>query len=83
MAATPTAPEPAALPGPAHPTGPPGPLTGFTVGVAAARRREELTALPTRRGAQVVEAPVLRILPLADDLDLRKAPPPIPPPLRG
>ncbi|MEU9040974.1 MULTISPECIES: uroporphyrinogen-III synthase [unclassified Kitasatospora] len=51
----------------------PGPLTGFTVGVTAARRREELTALLTRRGAQVVEAPVLRILPLADDLALRKA----------
>jgi uroporphyrinogen-III synthase len=52
---------------------PPGPLTGFTVGVTAARRREELTALLTRRGAQVVEAPVLRILPLADDLALREA----------
>ncbi|MET8546524.1 uroporphyrinogen-III synthase, partial [Kitasatospora sp. NPDC004799] len=51
----------------------PGPLTGYTVGVTAARRREELTALLTRRGAQVVEAPVLRILPLADDLALREA----------
>ncbi|MFJ9694805.1 uroporphyrinogen-III synthase [Kitasatospora sp. NPDC101183] len=53
--------------------GPPGALTGFTVGVTAARRREELTALLTRRGAQVVEAPVLRILPLADDQALREA----------
>ncbi|MFD8707308.1 uroporphyrinogen-III synthase [Kitasatospora sp. NPDC059648] len=52
---------------------PPGPLTGFAVGVTAARRREELTALLARRGAQVVEAPVLRILPLADDLALREA----------
>ncbi|MBV6695818.1 uroporphyrinogen-III synthase [Kitasatospora aureofaciens] len=51
----------------------PGPLTGFTVGVTAARRREELVALLTRRGAQVVEAPVLRIMPLADDLALREA----------
>ncbi|MER7705358.1 uroporphyrinogen-III synthase [Kitasatospora sp. NPDC097605] len=51
----------------------PGPLTGFTVGVTAARRRDELTALLTRRGAQVVEAPVLRIMPLADDLALRLA----------
>lgn len=52
---------------------PAGPLTGYTVGVTAARRREELTALLTRRGAQVIEAPVLRILPLADDLALREA----------
>ncbi|MFE6687511.1 uroporphyrinogen-III synthase [Streptomyces sp. NPDC057743] len=61
----------------AHPTGPAGgahlPLTGFTVGVTAARRREELVALLTRRGARVVEAPALRILPLEDDLALRRA----------
>ncbi|MFI9163038.1 uroporphyrinogen-III synthase [Kitasatospora aureofaciens] len=57
----------------ATPTTSPGPLTGFTVGVTAARRREELVALLTRRGAQVVEAPVLRIMPLADDLALREA----------
>ncbi|MYS16232.1 uroporphyrinogen-III synthase, partial [Streptomyces sp. SID4982] len=42
-------------------------LTGFTVGVTAARRREELTALLRRRGARVVEAPALRIVPLQDD----------------
>ncbi|MFE4976297.1 uroporphyrinogen-III synthase [Kitasatospora sp. NPDC056651] len=52
---------------------PAGPLTGYTVGVTAARRREELIALLRRRGAQVVEAPVLRILPLADDSALREA----------
>ncbi|KIQ62775.1 bifunctional uroporphyrinogen-III synthetase/response regulator domain protein [Kitasatospora griseola] len=57
----------------ATPTTQPGPLTGFTVGVTAARRREELVALLTRRGAQVVEAPVLRIVPLADDIALREA----------
>ncbi|MFG3055927.1 uroporphyrinogen-III synthase [Kitasatospora sp. NPDC048239] len=51
----------------------PGPLTGFTIGVTAARRRDELTALLSRRGAQVVEAPVLRIMPLSDDLALRQA----------
>ncbi|WP_405007584.1 uroporphyrinogen-III synthase [Kitasatospora purpeofusca] len=56
-----------------RPTPRPGPLTGFTIGVTAARRRDELTALLTRRGAQVVEAPVLRIMPLADDLALRRA----------
>ncbi|MBP0450894.1 MULTISPECIES: uroporphyrinogen-III synthase [unclassified Kitasatospora] len=56
-----------------RPSGQPGPLTGFTIGVTAARRRDELVALLTRRGAQVVEAPVLRITPLADDLALRQA----------
>ncbi|MEW1654232.1 uroporphyrinogen-III synthase [Streptomyces sp. NPDC093707] len=49
------------------------PLTGFTVGVTAVRRREELVALLTRRGARVVEAPALRILPLEDDHGLRRA----------
>jgi uroporphyrinogen-III synthase len=47
-----------------------GPLAGFTVGVTAARRRAELVALLTRRGAQVVEAPALRIVPLEDDAAL-------------
>ncbi|MFF9391554.1 uroporphyrinogen-III synthase [Streptomyces griseoluteus] len=48
-------------------------LTGFTVGVTAARRREELTALLRRRGARVMEAPALRIVPLEDDAALRAA----------
>ncbi|MFD0275676.1 uroporphyrinogen-III synthase [Kitasatospora sp. NPDC127111] len=64
------APSPTTAP---RPSAQPGPLTGFTIGVTAARRRDELVALLTRRGAQVVEAPVLRITPLADDLALRKA----------
>ncbi len=49
------------------------PLAGFTVGVTADRRRDELTALLERRGARVVLAPALRIIPLADDSDLRAA----------
>jgi uroporphyrinogen-III synthase len=49
------------------------PLTGFTVGVTAARRREELVALLERRGARVVEAPAIRIVPLSDDHALQKA----------
>ncbi len=49
------------------------PLCGFTVGVTADRRREELAALLTRRGARVVLAPALRIVPIADDADLRAA----------
>ncbi|MEQ4302806.1 uroporphyrinogen-III synthase [Plantactinospora sp. B6F1] len=50
-----------------------GELSGFTVGVTADRRRDELTALLERRGARVVLAPALRIVPLADDTELRAA----------
>ncbi|WP_084704479.1 uroporphyrinogen-III synthase [Phaeacidiphilus oryzae] len=57
----------------AEPAETPGPLTGFTVGVTAARRRDELSALLRRRGARVVLAPTLRILPLEDDAALRRA----------
>jgi len=46
------------------------PLAGFTVAVTAARRREELTALLERRGARVVEAPAIRIVPTGDDDEL-------------
>lgn len=49
------------------------PLAGFTVAVTAARRREELSALLTRRGARVVEAPAIRILPTQDDKQLLAA----------
>ncbi|WP_274562760.1 uroporphyrinogen-III synthase [Streptomyces spiramyceticus] len=47
-----------------------GPLEGFTVGVTAARRADELGTLLTRRGASVLHAPALRIVPLADDSEL-------------
>lgn len=46
------------------------PLAGFTVAVTAARRREELTALLERRGARVVEAPAIRIVPTGDNDEL-------------
>lgn len=49
------------------------PLAGFTVGVTAARRAEELGALLERRGAGVMHAPALRIVPLADDAELLDA----------
>jgi uroporphyrinogen-III synthase len=49
------------------------PLCGFTVAVTADRRRDELAALLERRGARVVLAPALRIVPLADDGELRAA----------
>ncbi|MEU6080541.1 uroporphyrinogen-III synthase [Streptomyces sp. NPDC047108] len=48
----------------------PQPLAGFTVGVTAARRAEELGALLLRRGAVVQHAPALRIVPLPDDTEL-------------
>ncbi|WP_327283657.1 MULTISPECIES: uroporphyrinogen-III synthase [unclassified Streptomyces] len=57
--------------GPAKPTA--GPLAGFTVGVTAARRADELIALLRRRGATVLHAPALRIVPLADDSELLAA----------
>ncbi|MCW2695704.1 MAG: Uroporphyrinogen synthase [Modestobacter sp.] len=46
------------------------PLAGYTVAVTAARRREELGALLERRGARVLYAPAIRIVPLPDDTDL-------------
>ncbi|MCW2606423.1 MAG: putative transcriptional regulator [Frankiales bacterium] len=46
------------------------PLEGFTVAVTAARRAEELTSLLVRRGARVVEAPAIRIVPTGDDEEL-------------
>ncbi|WP_046504991.1 uroporphyrinogen-III synthase [Streptomyces odonnellii] len=50
-----------------------GPLAGFTIGVTAARRADELGALLQRRGGSVVHAPALRIVPLADDTELLTA----------
>jgi uroporphyrinogen-III synthase len=49
------------------------PLAGFTVGVTAERRRDELEALLRRRGARVVSAPAITIVPLLDDDALHAA----------
>lgn len=49
------------------------PLAGFTVGVTAARRADELAALLQRRGAAVLRAPALQIVPLPDDTRLLAA----------
>ncbi|MBA3907653.1 MAG: uroporphyrinogen-III synthase, partial [Pseudonocardiales bacterium] len=49
------------------------PLAGFTVGVTAARRAEELGTMMERRGAAVLHGPALRIVALADDTDLLAA----------
>lgn len=54
-------------------TCPPAPLTGFTVAVTAARRRDELGALLERRGARVVFAPAIELVPLEDDAELQRA----------
>ncbi|BBX95499.1 uroporphyrinogen-III synthase [Mycobacterium lacus] len=48
------------------------PLAGFTIGVTAARRSEELITLLERRGATAVHAPAIRIIPLVDDIELRR-----------
>ncbi|RCG16757.1 uroporphyrinogen-III synthase [Streptomyces reniochalinae] len=66
------------MPEPRPPYGPQGtgvalPLTGYTVAVTAARRAGELGALLQRRGARVLYAPALRMVPLGDDTELRDA----------
>lgn len=53
---------------------PAGPLSGFRVGVTAARRAEEQIALLERRGAEVIHAPALSIDPnRIDEEGLRAA----------
>lgn len=49
------------------------PLTGFTIGITAERRRDEMAALLRRRGARVVCAPAITIVPLLDDDALHAA----------
>lgn len=48
-------------------------LAGYTVGVTAARRREELGGALERRGARIMYGPAIRIVPLADDTQLLAA----------
>jgi uroporphyrinogen-III synthase len=48
-------------------------LAGFTVAVTAERRRDEMAALLERRGARVVIAPAISIVPLIDDEALAAA----------
>jgi uroporphyrinogen-III synthase len=47
-------------------------LAGFMVGITAARRADEFATLLTRRGAGIVSAPAIRIIPLADDTELER-----------
>ena len=48
-------------------------LTGFTIAITAARRRREFGAALERRGARIVYAPAIRLVPLADDTELHDA----------
>ena len=48
-------------------------LAGYTVGVTSDRRRDQLAHLLESRGARVVLAPASRIVPIADDAELRAA----------
>ncbi len=57
----------------AEPSRPVEPLTGYTIGITAARRREEFGAALERRGATVRYGPAIRIVPLVDDADLLAA----------
>ena len=49
------------------------PLAGFTIGVTAARRADELIAMLERKGASVLHGAALRIVPLPDDATLHAA----------
>lgn len=49
------------------------PLAGYTIGITAARRREEFAMALQRRGAKVISGPAIRIVPLTDDSELRAA----------
>ncbi len=53
--------------------GPAASLSGYTVGVTPDRRRDELAGLLESRGARELLAPALRIVPIADDAELRAA----------
>ncbi|MBI4939153.1 MAG: uroporphyrinogen-III synthase, partial [Actinobacteria bacterium] len=49
------------------------PLAGFTIVLTSDRRSEEFAASFTRRGASVVRAPILRIVPTGEDAELEAA----------
>jgi uroporphyrinogen-III synthase len=62
-----------ATPQPASPGSGPGQLAGFSIVLTSDRRSEEFAASFTRRGASVLRAPVLRIVPITQDEHLRAA----------
>ena len=48
-------------------------LTGFTVAITASRRVDEFATMLRRRGADIVAAAAIQMVPLADDERLRAA----------
>ncbi|HEY6797922.1 MAG TPA: uroporphyrinogen-III synthase [Kineosporiaceae bacterium] len=62
-------------PSPAQPTAgfEPDQLAGFSIVLTSDRRAEEFAAAFTRRGATVLQAPILRIIPLEQDAELIRA----------
>jgi uroporphyrinogen-III synthase len=58
---------------PAGPGPVPDQLAGFSIVLTSDRRAEEFAAAFTRRGATVLHAPILRIIPLAEDTELLRA----------
>ncbi|MGL5859220.1 MAG: uroporphyrinogen-III synthase [Angustibacter sp.] len=50
-----------------------GQLDGFVIALTCDRRAQELAAAFTRRGAQVMQAPVLRIVPVVEDAQVHDA----------
>ena len=48
-------------------------LAGYTIGITADRRREELGTALERRGAKVVYGPAIQLVPLEDDTQLLEA----------
>lgn len=48
-------------------------LTGFTVAITASRRVDEFATMLSRRGADIVAAAAIHMVPLADDAHLRAA----------
>ena len=48
-------------------------LIGFSIALTSDRRSQELVSAFTRRGATVLQAPALRIVPLAEDAELVRA----------
>jgi uroporphyrinogen-III synthase len=58
---------------PAGPGRSPDQLAGFSIVLTSDRRAEEFGGAFTRRGATVLHAPILRIIPLAEDTELIRA----------
>ena len=52
---------------------PPGPLSGFEIGITADRRADEQIRLLTGRGAECLHGPVIKTHPFDSDEDLREA----------